>query len=434
MARGFFEKIDYSWWIMVVAFYVCMVFSGCIFFAFSLFVKPLQAEFEWTRSNIMGAFTCLYLTLAITSPFAGKAVDRFGAKSVMALGGAVMAMGFALLFALKSPLHFYIGNIIVGIGGSAAGPISGTAVVSDWFREKRGLAIGIMSTGIGLGGFIVAPLLGAGIIPAFGWRMGYLCMSILACPTIPLALLVIKKSDIDTTLVQNAANSGTTGKDVEVLFTNDLSLQEALLSPTFWLIAGAVLLSQIALVGSIMSQVPHLQDIGFPITTAATALGGIGLLSAFSKLFFGWVCDLIKSKYAFALGVFFMAVGTFLLMVLDPTSPLFIIWAYSVTMGFGGGSWLPVISMIVSTNFGLASYGAIFGAVILIQNLGASTGPLFAGYIYDTTKGYHSAFVIFMVLYAVAIPTVLAVRRPKGKRTNKPPTHTGHAPEDLSGM
>jgi MFS family permease len=434
MARGFFKKIDYSWWIMVVAFYVCLVFSGCIFFAFSLFVKPLQAEFEWTRSTIMGAFTCLYLTLAITSPFAGKAVDRFGAKSVMALGGAIMAVGFGLLYALKSPVHFYLGNIIVGIGGSAAGPISGTAVISDWFREKRGLAIGIMSTGIGLGGFVVAPLLGAGIIPALGWRMGYLCMSILACPTIPLALLVIKKRGIDTTLVQKVTYMETTGKEGQVAVTNDLSLQEALLSPAFWLIAGAILLSQVALVGSLMSQVPHLQDIGFPITTAATALGGIGLLSAFSKVFFGWVCDLIKSKYAFALGVFFMAVGTFTLMVIDPTSPSFIIWAYSMTMGFGGGSWLPVISMIVSTNFGLASYGAIFGTVILIQNLGASTGPLFAGYIYDTTKGYHWAFVIFMVLYAVAIPTVLAVRRPKRKSNYKPPTPSDSTPDDLSGM
>jgi hypothetical protein len=69
--------------------------------------------------------------------------------------------------------------------------------------------------------------------------------------------------------------------------------------------------------------------------------------------------------------------------------------------------------MIVSTNFGLSSYGAIFGAVILIQNLDVSTGPLFAGYIYDIIKGYHWAFVTFMVLYAIAIPTVLAVRRPK---------------------
>jgi MFS family permease len=416
MPRRFFEKIDYGWWIIVVAFYVCLVFSGSVFFAFSLFVKPLQEEFAWSRSSIMGAFTCLYLALAFSSPFAGKAVDRFGAKRVMALGGAIMGIGFAVLFALKSPLHFYLGNIIVGIGGSATGPIPGTAVVSDWFRKKRGLAIGIMSMGIGVGGFVVAPLWGGGIIPVFGWRMGYLCLSILAVTTIPIALLVIKKREIDIATVQHETLSGTAGNDTPVDIPNDLSLSDALKTPAFWLIAGAILLSQFALVGTVLSQVPHLQDIGFPVTTAATALGGIGLLSAFSKLFFGWACDLIKSKYAFALGVFFMAGGTFLLMVIDPTTPVFIIWAYSVTMGFGGGSWLPVISMIVSTNFGLASYGAIFGAVILIQNLGASTGPLFAGYIYDITTGYHWAFVPFMVLYAIAIPTVLAVRQPEGKK------------------
>ena len=123
--------------------------------------------------------------------------------------------------------------------------------------------------------------------------------------------------------------------------------------------------------------------------------------------------------YGFALGVFFMAVGTFSLMAIDSKTPFFILWAYSITMGFGGGSWLPVISMIVSTNFGLASYGTIFGAMMLVQNLGSSTGPLFAGYIYDITKGYHWAFVTFMFLYAIAIPTVLAVRQPGGKSKYK---------------
>ena len=417
MPRGLFEKIDYGWWIILVSFYGCLVFSGPVFFAFSLFVKPLQEQFGWSRSNIMGAFTGLYLTLAVSSPFAGKAVDRFGAKRVMALGGAIMGIGFAMLFALKTPLHFYLGNIIVGIGASAMGPIPGTAVVSDWFRKKRGLAIGIMSMGIGVGGFVVAPLWGGVIIPVLGWRIGYLGLSILAGTTIPIALLVVKKREIATTTVPPETHRETTGKDGPVSVPNDLSLSDALKTPAFWLIAGAILFSQFALVGTILSQVPHLQDIGFPITTAATALGGIGLLSAFSKLFFGWACDLIKSKYAFALGVFFMAIGTFLLMVIDPGTPLFIIWAYSVTMGFGGGSWLPVISMIVSTNFGLASYGAIFGAAILIQNLGASTGPLFAGFIYDITKGYHWAFVPFMVLYAIAIPIVLAVRQPEGRNT-----------------
>ena len=413
MTRGLSSKIGYDWWIVAVAFYNCLVFSGGIFFAFSLFVKPLQAEFEWSRSTIMGAFTCLYLALAVTSPFAGKAVDRFGVKTVMVLGGAIMALGYALLFVLNSPMHFYIGNIIVGIGGSATGPIPGTAVVSDWFRKKRGLAIGIMSTGIGVGGLVLAPLLGGFIIPGLGWRAGYLSISLLACTTIPLALLVIRKRGTDKTAFQDTTkDQGLKQRAVQVPFGNDLSLRHALLSPTFWLVAIAIILSQVALVGSIQSQVPHLQDIGFPVTTAAAALGGIGLVSAFSKLFFGWLCDLVKPKYAFALGVFFMAVGTFTLMIIEPSSPLLIIWIYSVTMGFGGGSWLPVISMIVSTSFGLASYGAIFGAVTLIQNTGVSIGPLFAGYIYDTTNGYHWAFVTSMVLYAVAIPTVLVVRRP----------------------
>jgi len=411
------SKIDYGWWILVVAFYNCLVFSGGIFFAFSLFVKPLQAEFQWSRSTIMGAFTCLYLALAFTSPFTGKAVDRLGAKSVMVLGGIFMALGYALLSGLQSPLSLYIGNIIVGIGGSATGPIPGTAVVSDWFPKKRGLAIGIMSMGVGVGGLVLAPLLGGFIIPAFGWKAGYLSIGILACTTIPLALLVIRKKEKSKKADPSAGKEEVQVKtDSRVPFANDFGLWDALLSPTLWLIAIAIILSQIALVGSIQSQVPHLQDIGFPVTTAATALGGIGLVSAFSKLFFGWLCDLIKPKYAFAIGVFFMAVGTCILMIIEPSSPLLIVWMYSLTMGFGGGSWLPIYSMIISTSFGLASYGAIFGIITLVQNVGVSIGPLVAAYIYDTTKGYHWAFVLFMVLYALAIPTVLLVKRPKGKR------------------
>jgi predicted MFS family arabinose efflux permease len=121
----------------------------------------------------------------------------------------------------------------------------------------------------------------------------------------------------------------TSGWLIEGANTNTIRTTETSNSPifqTFFMIV--VLLSQFALVGTFLSQVPHLQDIGIPITTVATALGGIGLASAFSKLFFGWLCDLIKSKYAFALGVFSMAVGTFLLMAIEPKSPLFIIWVY----------------------------------------------------------------------------------------------------------
>ena len=89
------------------------------------------------------------------------------------------------------------------------------------------------------------------------------------------------------------------------------------------------------------------------------------------------------------------------------------LWLYALTFGLGMGSWLPTMAMITSTNFGLASYGVIFGMVNLSNNFGAAIGPLAAGFIYDMMNTYHSAFTIFLVSCGIAIPAMLLVRRPK---------------------
>ncbi|MFW6103295.1 MAG: MFS transporter [Chloroflexota bacterium] len=81
-------------------------------------------------------------------------------------------------------------------------------------------------------------------------------------------------------------------------------------------------------------------------------------------------------------------------------------------MGFGAGSWLPTMSMLVSHRFGLAHYGSVFGVVNMAQSIGTATGPLVAGFVFDVTSTYQWAFVLFASLYAVAIPAVLLVRRP----------------------
>lgn len=410
------SKMNYGWWIVGATFYSSLIFSGCIYFAFSLFVKPLQAEFGWDRSTIMAAFTFLFMTIGIASPFAGKALDRYGPKMMMSLGTLVVAIGFLSLMVLTTPLHYYVSYIIIGIGGAAMGPVTATAVVSDWFLQRRGLAIGIMSMGIGVGGLLLAPLVGGVIIPSFGWRAGYLSIGVLAGTLIPLALWIIRTKPLQETSENAGHDQGPRHKDREKASSRKQNLKGAFFSSPFFCIAAAFMLSQFSINGTVQSQVPHLQDIGYPLTAASAALGGMGLMSAFSKLFFGWLCDRINPKYAFSLGAIFMAGGTFILMMMGPTSPRGVLWFYPLIMGFGAGSWLPTMSILVSRNFGLASYGAIFGAVFLAHNTGVSTGPLFAGYIYDTTKAYHWAFVTFMFLYLAAIPTMLMVSRPRAKR------------------
>jgi MFS family permease len=330
------------------------------------------------------------------------------------MGSLIMALGFLSLGFLGSPLHYYVSYAFVGIGAAAIGPVSSTTVVSDWFLEKRGLAIGVTSTGIGFGGFVVAALVGALIIPSLGWRSAYFSIALMTASIIPLTLLIIKRRPIgkgfrDAGPLKNPERERNAGL---IHSSKDISFRGALLSAPFWIIATAFMVSHFACVGVIQSQVPHLQDIGFPVAMAAAALGLLGMFSAVSKLFFGWLCDLIKPKYAFSVSVIFMACSSFILMRVGSQSNIFYVWSYSILMGFGAGSWVPTMSMLVSTNFGMVSYGAIFGAVMLAHSIGVSIGPLFAGYIYDTTQSYHRAFVIFMALYIISIPLMLALRRP----------------------
>ena len=412
-------KVFYGYWIVAATFFCVFVASGCGFFAFSLFVKPLQTDLGWGRGEIMTAFTIFYLVTAVASPFIGRIVDHYGAKKVISIGALIAGLGFVLLSQVSNLWHFYVSYAIMGIGMAATGHVPSSTIVSNWFKKRRGTAIGIMSTGIGAGGVVLAPLVGSYLIPNFGWRVSYLALAVLTWVlVIPLTLLVIKTKPADMGLYPDSSPAPETIATTEAspLTTEGITLQTALATSAFWLIAVSFLIGLFSQVGIIQHQVPYLEDIGFPVTMAAGALGVVGLTSAIGKFGFGWLCDQIPAKYAWSIGLGFQMVSMIILLNVQATSPQAMIWLYAITIGLGAGSWLPTMSMLVSTSFGLAAYGAIFGAVTFFENTGVATGPLMAGYMYDAMGNYYWAFIIFLALHAVAIPTALAVRRPKSLR------------------
>ena len=187
----------------------------------------------------------------------------------------------------------------------------------------------------------------------------------------------------------------------------------ALATPVFWLIFTSFFLSLVSQNGVIMNQVPHLEDIGFPVATAATALGTVGLTAGIGKFGFGWLCDRMPARYVWCIGLGLQMVGVAMLMNVGPESPVVLVWLYAVIIGLGGGSWLPAMSILASRTFGLVAYGAIFGAISLAQGLGAAIGPLAAGYMYDVMGTYHWFFIACLISVGLAIPVILAARRPK---------------------
>ena len=410
------HKVFYGYWIVAAAFLCVFIETGCGFYAFSLFVKSLQADLGWGRGEIMAGFTMFILVEGMAAPFIGRLVDHYGVKRVVAIGGLVTGLGLVLVSQTNNLWYFYLSYIVIGVGLVAIGTVPATTVVSNWFKRKRGLAIGIMSSGIGAGGFAIAPLIGGYLIPSFGWRASYLALALLTWVVIiPLALLVMKTKPADMGLYPDGAEAP---EAVNVTAASPsapqgLTPRMALTTSAFWLIVISFLLSNFSHVGVIQSQVPHLDDIGFPVATAATALGAVALGSAVGKFGFGWLCDRIAAEYACAIGLILEMVSIIILIRVEPASPVAIIWLYAITMGLGVGNWLPTSSMLTSTNFGLANYGAIFGVVTLFIYIGTATGPLMAGYMYDAMNTYHWAFIIFVALYVITIPAILALRRLK---------------------
>lgn len=409
-------KIFYGYWILLVAFLGVFFMSGAGFYMFSFFIKPLAAEFGWSRGAIMVGVTIFFLVTAIASPFFGRAVDRYGARKVVALGALLAGLAFIWLGTMTSIWHFYIAWALVGIGIAGLGQIPATAVVSNWFVKRRGLAIGIISTGVGVGGFVFAALIGGYVIPTFTLRIGYFTAAALFfIIIIPLALFVLRTKPSEMGLHPDNADTDNipTPLSSPGLSSSGVTLRAALVTLPFWLMNFSFFLHAFAETAIFQSQVPHLQDIGFSAVLAASIHGAFGIGSTIGKFGFGWLCDHIKAKYVCSIGLVLQIIGTLIILNIDSLSSEALIVFYGIIMGVGIGAYLPTQSILTSQYFGLKSYGAIFGTMTFFWFLGCSVSPMIAGYVYDATNSYSIPFTISLGAYVLSLIAILVLRPPK---------------------
>ncbi len=405
------QRLFYGYWIVAATFVIQMLVNGCGMYAFSLFVRPLEVAFGWTRAGIMLSLVVYNVVTAAASPVIGRIVDRYGPRRVMAVGALTMGGGLAALSMATQLWHYNIVWGLVGCGVCATGFIPTTALLFKWFNRRRGLAVGIMGAGIGTGGFVMSPLIGGLLIPRLGWQGAFLALgAVVAGVCAPLALLVVRSEPaevgqfVDGIAPEDSESPAASTR--ERAGAGGATLPEALRTPSFWLMAGSFTLFSFAMNAIFQNQVPHLQDIGFPVAAAASALSAVGIGSAVGKLAFGWVCDWLRPRYVFTFGVLVQLVSAVILISIRAQSSLALIWTYAVLYGIGIGCW-PIMSMVVSDTFGLRHYGAVYGVLNLIHLLGGSAGAPFAGYVHDTTGSYQLAFAVFVAAFALAVPMIV---------------------------
>ena len=390
----------YPWVVIGVAFLTVAVAFGTRN-AFSVFLVAVIEEFHWSRGLASGALMLGSIMWTLSAPVIGMLLDRLGPRIVLPGGALIMATGFAISGFAHSVAQFYIGmGVFMGVGFAALTMTAHATFLSNWFIRKRGMAIGAVASGIGLGILLVVPWT-QWLITAYGWRAAFFVLAgILALVAAPLNYFLQRQRPDRMNLKPDFGAPATRdfAAHAKAAGIGGPSLREALRAWRFWAFAVGVLAGAIPLHMVLIHQVAAVSDAGFSKEQAAFALGLIGLFTAPAMIFMGLLADRIGRQRSYALGSASLMAGIFLLMAITDVSRSWLFYAFPPFIAVGFSSRQSLYPTIAADLFHGKSFGAIIGAISLFIGAGAGIGPWLGGAIHDWTGSYREAFWIAQAL------------------------------------
>lgn len=370
---------------------------GIAFYGPPFFYDFLVNQFHWSREEVTSGNTFgKTLVLPLFGFAAGWIIDRFGLKRLMVVGilfGAISIIGLGQVNTL--PL-FYTCFIFNALGYVCAGPLPNQVLLSRWFKESRGKAMGFAYLGIGLGGAITVKM-AAWLTGRFGWQTSLLCLGVLmAVVALPLTLMVKDKSE----------DFGEQSKAPAV------PLGEILRSPSFYLLAIGSLCS----IGAVGATNQHLKlylarDNGFSQDAAANVIALVLFTSNAGRILMGWLADRFPKKYVMILIYLLVACGIPLLFFIKAPGAIYL---FAIVFGIGMGGDYMIIPLMAAELFGLRVMGRVMGLIIIVDGLSEAWVPKLVGRLRDQNSNYTKGFALMIGLALFgALAVSLLPRKPK---------------------
>jgi MFS family permease len=387
------EQEKHDWIIVAVLFATLFLIWGPVN-ASSVFFLPVVKHFGWSRALFSLLAATAPLAAGFSSPAIGSLLDRYGERRIMIAGATMVGLSFVALSRADSAAAFFVVFIVLGVGITASTIIPAALVITNWFRERRGLALGIAFAGIPLGGTGVT-IFASQIVERSGFRAGYLAMAIpIVLVVIPLLALFMRtpaKAE-ETRAAQGAAETVLPG----------LEVSEALGSRSFWMIAIAEVFFATASVGLRVHLIPFLTGVGYSPRLAAEILGAMFVFSAIGSSTMGALADRLGGRATLSLVFVAGAAG---IAALLGASHLIAVAAFVVIFGLVRETH--VLPIAITESLGAKRLGTLLGLLALFTTFGFAAGPVIAGRIFDRTGSYAGALLLFI---ALAIVSMLAMR------------------------
>ncbi len=414
-------RIFHGWYIVGIAVTSSMLLSGFQTYAFGFFFKPMSEELEIGRGATSAVLLIRAVIMGALALPIGMAVDRYGPKALMALGIIIASMSTIGMAWVGSLLSFYlVFGVLRSLALAFAGGEVTSTVVAKWFVRHRALALAITSTGIPLGGILMAPL-AALLISQFDWRSAFVIFGVITIVVLLVpSWLVMRRMPEDIGLRPDGERprppqpeSDAPGQPAATPRANpverDWTMAEAVRTPSLWLITLSLNLTIFMTTSITLHQVPYLTDKGFSAGLAAVAIILLTTVALLVKFFWGWMAARIPIRYCIAMSQTLDVAALVLLLTVSTTWSVI---AYAFVFGLGRSEGL-FGSHAYAVYFGRRFLGSTRGIVAPIRIAASGGGPVITGIFFDITGDYNTIIPIFIGVTVLAVGCSLLAKPPK---------------------
>ncbi|MBM4447732.1 MAG: MFS transporter [Chloroflexi bacterium] len=383
-----------------------------LMYSYGVFFKHLIADFGWSRAATSGVHSLFMVVHGASAVLMGWLADRIGPAKVMAGCAFIGGLGLALTSQVNALWQFYVTYGLIFGTGEGGGFTTTTSTTARWFLRRRGLALGIVASGAGIGTLIIAPV-SERLIDAFDWSTAYL---VLAAATwvimIPSALMLRRDpaakglrpygSDEATIALEKVEQRTRGGAETGI------TLKVAARYKPLWMLFIIYFLFNFCLQMVMVHLVNYATDIGIASLIAATFISIIGIGSFIGRLLMGTASDRMGADNALmASCIIMMSALTFLVF----TRELWMFYLFAMVFGFAYGGEVPQMPVLVGRFFGLRAAAALVGVIVFGSTIGGACGAWVGGKVFDVTQSYQHAFIIAIAISVIAVMLTIVLKK-----------------------
>ena len=392
-----------GWFVVAGAFSVLFLHYG-VQFSYGVFLPHMVSELDWNRSQLSAPFSLYILFYTGLSFFAGRLTDRLGPKVVITLGALGLGVGWGLMSRIESIWEPYAYLGIAAFGGAVAF-VPCSATVIRWFVRRRGLALGVASSGISCAA-LIGPLIAALLLAKTHWREALLFMAIGASVLMLMASRLMHRDPESTHL---RPDGDFAAKAQMPLDEKEWTLQSARTTFTFWVLMSSLFLSWLAIFVPFVHLPAYAVTRGLSDMDSHLLLALVGAGGLLGRAIGGGLTDLVGRLPGIVTAILLQAFAFVGFTISDSFLGLGL-WAMAFGIGYSGVSvFFPAL---FGDLFGRSHAGAIVGFVFAFGGCSAAAGPYFAAVVFDKTGAYQLAFFICAALNVFALAVLAFLRAP----------------------